>query len=163
MQATHSRAALLNLPAIPEIASLVEENLTHDWILRVEHCASDVIKPMRGQWEQWGDSLFAVTDPASVIDNIVACRASHPDHSIRLNAEKVRPRTRFYYWVYTPEQHVISSPQVVHDSVNTPFRVKNWLSRLGDGAIAARTRLWRFVTVIAMLLFSLLMIEEVMT
>ncbi len=162
MQANHSQAALLNLPTIPDIARLVEENLTHDWILRVEHCTSDVIKPMCQQWEQWGDSLFAVTDPASVIDNIVACRRSYPDHSIRLNAEKVRPRTRFYYWVYTPEQHATSSPRIADNTVNAALPAGNWLSRLVNGAIAARSWLWRVATVIAMLFASLLMIEEVM-
>jgi ribulose bisphosphate carboxylase small subunit len=162
MQANHAQAAFLNLPAIPEIARLIEENLTHDWILRVEHCNSDIIKPRHAQWEQWGDSVFAITDPSPVIDYIVACRASHPDHSIRLNAEKLRPSSRLYYWVYTPEQHGMHQHPVAHDSVNTPVRINSWLSRLGQSAIAARTRLWRLVTVMGMLLASLLMIEEVM-
>jgi hypothetical protein len=97
-----------------------------------------------------------------VIDNIVACRASYPDHSIRLNAEKVRPRSQFYYWVYTPEPLATVSPQIADDSVNTPLLISNWLSRLVNGALAARSWLWRVVTVFAMLFASLLMIEEVM-
>jgi ribulose bisphosphate carboxylase small subunit len=162
MQAIHAQAAVLNLPAIAEIARLIEENLTHDWILRVEHSSSESIKPMCRQWEQWGDSMFAVTDPALVIDNIVACRASHPDHSIRLNAEKVRPRSQLYYWVYTSGQHAMNAPLIEHDPVNTPVRINNWLSRLGDSAVAARSRLWRILALIGMLFASVLMIEEVM-
>jgi len=163
MLSTYSQASLLNLPSVAEVKKLVEDSLTHDWILRIEHFGPHAGKAVHEQWMQWGDSLFAVKDASSVIDSIVACRTSHPEHAIRLNAEKVRPRSQLYYWVYTPEQNVKTAPPLIaHDSVNTPARISNWISRLGDSAVAARTRLWRIVTVIGMLFASLLMIEEVM-
>jgi ribulose bisphosphate carboxylase small subunit len=162
MHATNSQADFLNLPAIPEIARLIEDNLAYDWILRVEHSASDVIKPMHRQWKQWGDSLFAITDPSPVIDSIVACRASHPDHNIRLHAEKVRPSSRLYYWVYTPEQHAQDTPMIEHDSVDTPARANQLLPSLRNTGMAVRARVWRVVTIIGVLLASLLMLEEVM-
>ena len=161
MVSTSTQASLLNLPSVAEVKKLVEDSLTHDWIVRIEHFGPHAGKTVHEQWMQWGDSQFAIKDASSVIDSIVACRTSHPKHAIRLNAEKVRPRSQLYYWVYTPEQHVKNAPLIAHDSVNTPVRINNWLSRLGDSAVAARARLWRVVTVIGMLFASLLMIEEV--
>ncbi len=162
MASTYRQASLLNLPSVADVKKLVEDSLTHDWILRIEHFAPCADQAAHEQWMQWGDSLFAVRDASSVIDSIVACRTSHPKHTIRLNAEKVRPRCQLYYWVYTPEQHVRNAHLVAHDSFSTPVRINNWLSRLEDSGLATRARLWRVATVIVMLLASLLMIEEVM-
>ena len=93
MASTPNQASFLNLPSVAEVKNLVEDSLTHDWILRIEHFGPAASTSQSRQWQQWGDSLFAVPDASSVIDGIVACRASHPTHCIRLNAEKVNPRS----------------------------------------------------------------------
>ena len=104
MITTPTQASPLNLPSVAKVKELVENSLTHDWILRIEHIGPDGGETVRTQWRQWGDSLYAVRDASSGIDSIVACRSSNPKHAIRLNAEKVNPRTQMYYPVYRPEQ-----------------------------------------------------------
>jgi ribulose bisphosphate carboxylase small subunit len=53
--------------------------------------------------------LFAIKEPAPVIEAIMACRANHPNHAIRLYAEKVKPEVRFVYWVHRPDDQPASS------------------------------------------------------
>ena len=161
MITTPTQASLLNLPSIAQVKELVENSLTHDWILRIEHIGPDGGETVRTQWRQWGDSLYAVTDASSVIDSIVACRTGFPKHAIRLNAEKVNPRTQMYYPVYRPEQHG-EEARVLHQLGAVPSMVNDWVSSLGNGARAMRGAVWKIVTVVGMLLVSLLMLEEVL-
>ena len=155
-----TQASLLNLPSVAEVKKLVENSLMHDWILRIEHVGPIPGKTVCAQWQQWGDSMFAVTDASSVVDGIVACRASYPGHSIRLNAEKVNPRTQMYYPVFRPEQPGNEARLLPHAGVLSS-RVNEWFSSLGDRARSARGAAWKVITVVGMLLASLLMLEEV--
>jgi ribulose bisphosphate carboxylase small subunit len=115
---------------------------------------------VHAQWQQWGGSLFAVTDASSVIDGIVACRTSYPKHAIRLNAEKVNPRTQMYYAVYRPEQHG-NEVRILHHVGAVPSRINAWVSSMGNGVKTMRGVAWKIATVVGMLLASLLMLEEV--
>jgi len=160
MLSTPSQASLLNLPSVAEVKQLVEDSLTHDWILRIEYFGPAAGKPPHDQWMQWGDSLFAVKDATSVIDSIVACRTSHPRHAIRLNAEKLKPRTQMYFPVYRPEQHG-EAAQSAHQAGAVAARINAWQSSLGKGVGNLRGMAWKIATVAGMLLASLLMLEEV--
>ena len=155
-----TQSSPLNLPSVAELKQLVENSLMHDWILRIEHIGPVKSKTVRTQWQQWGDSMFALTDASSVVDGIVACSASNPGHTIRLNAEKVNPRTQMYYPVFRPEQQG-SEARIPHQAGAVSMRVNEWLSSLGDGARSARGAVWKIATIVGMLLASLLMLEEV--
>lgn len=158
MTSTPTQASFLNLPTVAEVKRLVESSLTHDWILRIEHIGPG---SARAKWQQWGDSLFAVTDAASVVDGIVACRSSYPQHSIRLNAEKVSPRTRMVYPVYRPEPSA-KEARILNHATAVSSLIKDSVASLGNGAKAMRGVAWKVTTVAGMLLASLLMLEEVL-
>ncbi len=162
MVSTPNQASLLNLPSIAEVKNLVENSLTHDWILRIEYFGpASGGRTAHGRWQQWGGSMFAVTDASPVIDGIVACRASHPAHSIRLNAEKVNPSTQMYYPVYRPDPHTNQS-RLLHHAGAVSARFNTWISSAGHGARRMRGAALKVITVVGMLLASLLMLEEVL-
>lgn len=160
MLSTPTRASLLNLPSVTEVSKLVEDSLTHDWILRIEHFGPAAGRTLHERWAQWGDSLFAVKDASAVIDTIVACRTTHPTHAIRLNAEKVNPRTQMYYPVYRPDPHK-KEVRLLHRAGAASSRINELLSSLGSGARTVRGMVLKVITVGGMLLASLLMLEEV--
>jgi len=155
-----TRASLLELPSVAGVKKLVEDSLMYDWILRIEHIGPAAGNTARAQWQQWGDSMFAVTDASSIVDGIVACRARNPKHAIRLSAEKVNPRTQMYYPVFRPEQQG-KEAQMPGYAGAVHSRAGDWLSSLGDRARTLRGAAWKVVTVAGMLLASLLMLEEV--
>ena len=160
MTSNPTQASLLNLPSIAEVKKLVEDSLTHDWILRVEHIGPAAGDAKRAQWQQWGDSLFAVTDASSVVDGIVSCRYSNPQHAIRLNAEKVKPRTQMYFPVYRPEPQG-SEARIINRAAAVSSLINEYVSSLANGAKTVRAMAWKIATVVGMLLASLLMLEEV--
>ena len=160
MTSNPTQASLLNLPSVAEVKKLVEDSLTHDWILRVEHIGPGAGDAKRAQWQQWGDSLFAVTDASSVVDGIVSCRYSNPQHAIRLNAEKVKPRTQMYFPVYRPEPQG-SEARIINRAAAVSSLINEYVSSLANGAKTVRAMAWKIATVVGMLLASLLMLEEV--
>lgn len=160
MTSNPTQASSLNLPSVAEVKKLVEDSLTHDWILRIEHIGPGAGKAKHAQWQQWGDSLFAVTDASSVVDGIVACRSSNPQHAIRLNAEKLKPRTQMYFPVYRPEQQGSEAP-IINQAGAVSSRINEYVSSLANGAKTVRSMAWKIATVVGMLLVSLLMLEEV--
>ena len=160
MTSNPTQASFLNLPSVAEVKKLVENSLTHDWILRIEHIGPGAGKAKPAQWQQWRDSLFAVTDAASVIDGIVSCRSSNPQHAIRLNAEKLKPRTQMYFPVYRPEQQGSETRIINHAGAETS-RINEYVSSLVNGVKTVRGLAWKVATVVGMLLASLLVLEEV--
>jgi len=159
MQSDHSRASVVKLHYLDELERHVENTLSDHWILRVEH--TEDVNPVYIQWQQWGDALYCVKEARPLVNSIQACRVKHPTHSVRLYAEKTSPRTRFIYPVYRPEGNTGSAQVLPGKWAAQANRFGNWLKPLQGGAIAARTRLWRVITVTGMLLGSFLIFEEV--
>ena len=159
MQSNHSRASVVKLHYLDELERHIENTLSDHWILRVEH-AEDV-NPGHIQWQQWGDSLYCVKEAKPLIHSIQACRVKHPTHSIRLYAEKTSPRIRLIYPVYRPEGNTGSAQMLPGKWIAQASRFGAWLKPLQAGAIAARTRIWRIITVTGLLLGSFLVFEEV--
>jgi ribulose bisphosphate carboxylase small subunit len=160
MQSGHSHASVEKLNYLNEIERHIENTLSDNWIIRIEHTQD--VNPVRTEWQQWGIPLYCVKDARTVTRSIQACRAEYPMHSVRLYAEKTSPRTRFLYPVYRPEgitgsAHVLPGKWISQASRS----VGDWLKSLGTGVIAARIRLWRIITVTGMLLVSFLVFEEV--
>jgi ribulose bisphosphate carboxylase small subunit len=159
MQSGHSQASVVKLNQLDELERHIETTLS-DWILYVEHTQD--VNPVCTQWQQWGVPLYCVKDAGTVTRSIQSCRAEYPTHSVRLYAEKTSPRTRFIYPVYDPKEST-GSAQVLPGKWNSQASQsgEDWLEPLQAGAIAARTRVWRIITVTGILLGSLLVFEEV--
>ena len=73
MQLAQTNNSLMNLPVIPEIRKIINEGLTHDWILRVEHNGGAGSE--NNQWQEWGKSAYAIYEASPVIDKIAACHS----------------------------------------------------------------------------------------
>lgn len=161
MQSDYSRASVVKVQHyLDELERLIENTLSHNWILRVEH-AQDV-KPVCMHWEQWGDAQYCVKDAGAVIRCIQACRAEYPTHSVRLYAEKTSPRTQFIYPVYRPEGNTGTAQVLPGKWTAQASRFGSWMKpHQAVGGIAARTRIRRIMIVTGMLLGSLLAFEEV--
>jgi ribulose bisphosphate carboxylase small subunit len=161
MSTNPTTAELLNLSSITKVNRLIEGGFTHGWLLRIEHFDPGATRTQAQQWQPWGETLFKVPDALPVIDAIVACRTHYPTHSIRLHAEKLRPRTQMFYPLYSPDQHAIEASVLHHTSV-VPARINQWLSSLGNAAKTINGMVFRIVTIAGMLLVSLLMLEQAM-
>jgi hypothetical protein len=81
-------------------------------------------------------------------------------HNIRLNAEKLKPRSRMLYCVYR-------APHSMPGTLNQQEIITTWQAgslgiSLTNAMQKVRDRVWRMATVAGMLLASLLLIEEAM-
>lgn len=159
MQSGHSCASVVKLPYFSELERHIENTLSDHWILYVEHAGE--VNPLRTQWQQWGNAHYCVKQASPVIDSIQACRARYPTHNVRLYAEKVNPRTRFIYPVYHADGGTGSAQVLPGKWIPKASRFGARLKSLETGAIAARTRLWRVISVTALLFGSLMVFEEV--
>ena len=161
MQTDHSRASVVKVQHyLGELEGLIENTLSNNWILRVEHTQD--VNTVCTQWQKWGKANYCVKEASPVISCIQACRSEYPTHSIRLYAEQTSPRTRFIYPVYRAEGNTGSAQVLPGKWTAQASRSGTWLKPLQAGGIAARTRIWRIMLVTGMLLGSLLAFEEVM-
>lgn len=159
MQSGHSHTSVVKLNYLNKLERHIENSLSDNWILRVEHTQD--VNPVCTQWQQWGKAQYCVKEARPVIRCIQACRATYPTHSVRLYAEKTSPRTRFIYPVYRSEGDTGTAQVLPGKWAAQASRFDNLLKPLQAGAIAARTRIWRIIIVTGMLLGSLLVFEEV--
>lgn len=65
-----------------EIRAQVEYCLTNDWPVAVEY--TDDPHPRNIYWEMWGMPMFDLKDAAGVMQEIIACRQTFPNHYIRV-------------------------------------------------------------------------------
>ena len=159
MQSGHSHASIEKLHYLSELERHIENTLSDNWILRIEH--SEDVNPVLTKWQQWENAFYCVKDATPVLRGIQACQARYPTHNVRLYAEKTSPRTRFIYPVYRTQGDTGCAQVLPGKWIPQASRYGAWLKPLETGAIAARTRLWRIFTVTAMLFGSLLVFEEV--
>jgi ribulose bisphosphate carboxylase small subunit len=151
----HKEQPCLNIPDLERLEALIESSLTHDWILRVEY--TDAAVPGRTSWQQWGEALFAIREAAPVMETLAACRAACPRCHIRLQAEKLMPRTRMLYCVYRAPQ---DQPQTGLPQVIAAAPPAGLAAAFSHAFQAMRQRVWHTVTLAGMLLASLLLIEQ---
>ena len=154
----HTGQPCIDMPDLDQLKSLIESSFTHDWILRVEY--TDEATPNSHSWQQWGEAAFAIREAAPVMERIAACRDEYPMHNIRLNAEKLKPRSRMLYCVYRAPQTMPET--MTQPEVATAMPANRLRTSLGNTIQAMRNRVWRMATVGGMLLASLLLIEEAM-
>lgn len=160
MQPNDIYASSPTLAGLNEVERLVKENLTHDWILRVEH--ADVVNCAFSRWRQWGESLYAVKDAVPVTAAIVSCRAGQPTHSIRLCAEKLNPRVRLVYGVYRPEGDTERPAQPAQEPLSASTPATGWAATVAVSLRAARQRILRIMALVGTLLVSMLLLEDAM-
>jgi ribulose-bisphosphate carboxylase small chain len=97
MQAAQRLTHLPHAGRLDEVRQMISKYLCGDCVVRIEHTPRVVDRHVR--WQPWGQTFFALKDATPVIDEIVACRASFPTHTIRLCAERLRPQSRLVFWV----------------------------------------------------------------
>ena len=86
-----------------EIAAQVRYALLNDWPLSIEY--TDDPHPRNIYWEMWGLPLFDLDEPDGVMAEINACKATFPDHYIRVlayDARLGRQTTALHFLVQRP-------------------------------------------------------------
>ncbi|MGD9385728.1 MAG: ribulose bisphosphate carboxylase small subunit [Thioalkalispiraceae bacterium] len=159
MQPVSQHSSLADLPCLSEIEDLITENLLHDWAVRIEH--TNKLEPHQSSWQQWGNTMFALKEPSQAMLGIRACRTGYPAHAIRIHAEKFKPRVSFIYWVYRHDTGTEQKP--IHNQAIKQVTNRNWLGWLPDvinSAQSARTRAWRFASLMGILLASIFVLEQ---
>ncbi len=71
-----------------EIALQVQYALDHGWPVSIEY--TDDPHPRNLYWEMWGLPMFDLIDPAGVMAELSACRATFPRHYVRVQAYDAR-------------------------------------------------------------------------
>ena len=87
-----------------EIAAQVRYALHHGWPLSVEY--TDDPHPRNIYWEMWGLPLFDLDEPDGVLAEVNACRATFPQHYIRVlayDARLGRQTTAISFLVHRPD------------------------------------------------------------
>ncbi len=67
-----------------EIGAQIRYALLNNWPVSIEY--TDDPHPRNVYWEMWGLPLFDLDEPEGVLAEINACRATFPQHYIRVNA-----------------------------------------------------------------------------
>lgn len=101
-----------------ELEQFVGRSLIGDWMICIEHKGDG--EPPYSRWQQWGDMLFAITRPDSVMEAIYACRDNHPTHAIRIYAEKVWPESRMIYRIHETPDGGHTNTQSTNDALPAP-------------------------------------------
>ena len=67
-----------------EISLQIDYALRQGWACSVEY--TDDPHPRNTYWEMWGMPMFDLRDAAGVLQEVKACRATWPQHYIKINA-----------------------------------------------------------------------------
>jgi len=87
-------------PDTAYLKKIIETSLLSDWAIRIEYQSPEF---ETNSWLLWEKTFFAIRTAESVLAALLDCYTRHPKSSIRLNAEKYRPRSRILYTVYDPQ------------------------------------------------------------
>ena len=68
----------------PQIRAQIDYCLANGWAVAVEH--TDDPHPRNTYWEMFGLPMFDLKDAAGAMADVAACRATFPEHYIRVNA-----------------------------------------------------------------------------
>ncbi|MGI9155175.1 MAG: ribulose bisphosphate carboxylase small subunit [Marmoricola sp.] len=105
MQLRHGTFAYLPDLTDDEIAAQVRYALGNDWPVSIEY--TDDPHPRNVYWEMWGLPMFDLTEPDGVLTQIEECRATFPDHYIRVlayDASLGRQTTAMSFLVQRPAE-----------------------------------------------------------
>lgn len=88
-----------------EIAAQVRYALDHGWPVSVEY--TDDPHPRNVYWQMWGLPMFDLAEPDGVLAQINECRATFPQHYVRVlayDARLGRQTTAMQFLVQRPER-----------------------------------------------------------
>ncbi|WP_225730551.1 MULTISPECIES: ribulose bisphosphate carboxylase small subunit [unclassified Nocardia] len=88
-----------------EIAAQVRYALLNGWPVSIEY--SDDPHPRNAYWEMWGLPLFDLDEPDGVLAEIDSCRATFPNHYVRVlayDARYTRQTTALSFLVQRPAE-----------------------------------------------------------
>lgn len=88
MQLRHGAFSYLPDLTDAEIADQVRYVLLNGWPVSVEH--TDDPHPRNVYWEMWGLPMFDLDEPDGVLREIRECRATYPQHYVRVQAYDAR-------------------------------------------------------------------------
>ena len=140
-----------------EVESLIGQSLFGDWVLRIEHFGTE--QQSNSQWKQWGDAFFAVRETEPVIQALVACHASNPNHSIRIYAEKIRPETRLIYSVYDAAEEQTYNQKAANENLPASAANQDMDNSLVARASNKDNSVWRYIAATGALAGSILLWE----
>jgi ribulose-bisphosphate carboxylase small chain len=67
-----------------QVSAQIRYCLVRGWTVGVEF--TDDPHPRNAYWEMWGLPLFDVEDPGAILKEIDACRKTHPERYVKVNA-----------------------------------------------------------------------------
>lgn len=143
-----------DLPELVKLRSLIESGFTHDWLLRIEHTGGSCTPGKN--WQEWGQPAFAITDATTVVADVAECRVKHPTHAIRLSAEKLNPRTRMLYSIFSTAERFSPRLQTVPAPVAGMAPANDWLGAITTGMSAIGNRTWLAAAFIGILMSTAL-------
>lgn len=151
-----------DLPELAKLRSLIESGFTHDWLLRIEHAGGGG-NTSSHSWQEWGQPAFAITNAATVVTEVAECHARHPTHAIRLQAEKLNPRTRMLYCVFNAPEYATSALQTVPPQVTGMQAANDWPGKLAACLLSIGNRTWLVAAAIGLAMSSWLIIDGFMS
>jgi ribulose-bisphosphate carboxylase small chain len=141
MQLRHGTFSYLTDLTDDEIADQIRYALRHGWPVSVEY--TDDPHPRNVYWEMWGLPMFDLVEPDGVLAQINECRATYPNHYVRVlayDASLGRQTTAMHFLVQRPADE----PGFLLARVEGPDRTQRYAlspyattrpagSRYGDG------------------------------
>jgi ribulose-bisphosphate carboxylase small chain len=67
-----------------EISAQIAYSIANAWSISIEF--TDDPHPRNVYWEMWGPPMFELSDPGPALEEIRACRATHPNTYVKVNA-----------------------------------------------------------------------------
>jgi ribulose-bisphosphate carboxylase small chain len=141
MQLRHGTFSYLPALTDDEIADQIRYALRNGWPVSVEY--TDDPHPRNVYWEMWGLPLFDLDEPDGVLAQINECRATYPNHYVRVlayDASLGRQTTAMHFIVQKPAEE----PGFLLSRVEGPDRTQRYAfssyattrpagARYGDG------------------------------
>jgi len=94
-----------------QIRNFIETGFMHDWAISIEYAVRTQYNHIK--WTKWNKTLFAIKDPACVLDEMMACCQSHPECSMKLVCEHFSPEFRFVYCIHKKQTEASESALVI--------------------------------------------------
>ncbi|TDY04037.1 ribulose bisphosphate carboxylase small subunit [Thiohalophilus thiocyanatoxydans] len=125
MQLEQYFVRLTSLALFNKVENLVQQSLRGDWIVRIQYGVPS--SDLTLSWQQWQSPFFALQNAKSLNQAILACRLHYPLNPVRLYAEKVRPESRFIYWIHTPTHQTPPPAEPLPEPTSTqPTLIANY-------------------------------------
>lgn len=106
-------------PDTAYIRKIINSSLLFDWVISIEYQDAE---SESGDWKLWEQTFFALRCADAVLESLMTCYTNHPQRTIRINAEKIRPQSQFLLTVYNPGY-------IQSETQSKPGDTRTWLQR----------------------------------